>query len=243
MVISSTQNLSLDHVLMFLKQTKARLPRATYADHTLYLIPTVIVKVNKGVKICLGFSVVSESETGSINVCTKITVKGYQTLIPESEISATIAIGSGEPAVEVDNVNLVDDEEEHQPLRAGSGAWNTKQTSIDKYHGCACVLGCKTFTIGAETEPECMRYALNSNSQFEVSDIITVSTDLDLETVEPNLYGFMVGVLGIDTNNETPIKQLLTSIQRMLHMKTGLISPYINVGSLNYMLVESNDFD
>lgn len=53
----------------------------------------------------------------------------------------------------------------------------------------------------------------------------------------------MAEVLDFKFDAEHPWKQLLMGIQRLLYVKTGLISPYINVGSLNYVLVESNDFD
>ena len=52
----------------------------------------------------------------------------------------------------------------------------------------------------------------------------------------------MCAFLGFDDTNAS-IKQILTNVQKILYGKTGYISPYINVGSLNYMLVESNDFD
>lgn len=76
-------------------------------------------------------------------------------------------------------------------------------------------------------------YLLNgAGSLVEATEEITIE----------NMYSSMCAFLGFDDTN-TSIKQILTNVQKILYGKTGYISPYINVGSLNYMLVESNDFD
>lgn len=79
---------------------------------------------------------------------------------------------------------------------------------------------------------------------IEVSGTPTAYATLSITSkYTPPIFGFMADVFGFEFDTEHPWKQLLMGIQRLLYVKTGLISPYINVGSLNYVLVESNDFD
>lgn len=59
-------------------------------------------------------------------------------------------------------------------------------------------------------------------------------------TGEDNVYNILASVYNI--TKET-IKSLLSQSQMQIFRKSGFISPYINIGSLNYLLVESNDFD
>lgn len=81
MVAANSTNLSFDNIMTFFKQTRARLPNATYEGYRLYLIPTIAIKVaTGGVNSCLGFVGVYESNSGESTVKSEtITISGSMT--------------------------------------------------------------------------------------------------------------------------------------------------------------------
>ena len=78
MVAANSTNLSFDNIMTFFKQTRARLPNATYDSYKLYLIPTIAIKVTTGgVNSCLGFVGMYESNSGEVSVKAEtITISG-----------------------------------------------------------------------------------------------------------------------------------------------------------------------
>lgn len=76
-------------------------------------------------------------------------------------------------------------------------------------------------------------YNLIKGTHFYVECISGTNSDT-------TIFNILNGCLKI---KNTTLKELLTQTQMSLFKKSGYISPYINIGSLNYLLVESNDFD
>lgn len=71
MVAANSTNLSFDNIMTFFKQTRARLPYASYATgYKLYMIPTIAIKVDgsNGIKSCLGFVGLFEASQGSVSI-------------------------------------------------------------------------------------------------------------------------------------------------------------------------------
>ena len=134
-------------------------------------------------------------------------------------------------------------------------AWNTKQYSINEFYGCALFVGVANitnldketiFTSNIESNNKCYTIAYIGSSQFKEYDLTNKSLNqFKLECVsgtsnDATIFDILNACLHI---KNTTLKELLTQTQMSLFKKSGYISPYINIGSLNYLLVESNDFD
>lgn len=112
-MIASNSNISLtfDSIMRFFKQTRARLPRAVQGSNTIYLIPTVVIKVARHIKLCLGFTVITEStDKDELGFEGDITIKGWTQVYgtdPET-ITLTVAIGSAKTqrVFDVDSITL-----------------------------------------------------------------------------------------------------------------------------------------
>lgn len=122
-----------------------------------------------------------------------------------------------------------------------AGSMYLKQTGYSSYTGCFALLGKKviSYSGNVDEQPSVDHfYVLNSRGQLETpQDMNNAGYSIE-EGV--NLYANFAALLGF---NQNIVKEILSNVQRILYAKTGYVSPYINVGSLNYMLVESNDFD
>lgn len=131
--------------------------------------------------------------------------------------------------------------------------WNIKQYSIDEFYGCALFVGAANitnldkesiFTSDVNSYNKCYILAYNDKTQFSEHNLDT-SNNFKLECVSgtsntATIFDILNACLHI---KNTTLKDLLTQTQMSLFKKSGYISPYINIGSLNYLLVESNDFD
>ena len=141
--------------------------------------------------------------------------------------------------------------------------WHIKQYSIDEFYGCALFVGVANitnldketiFTSNIESENKCYTLVESKSNQFKSVDFSTTydktkneafviecksGSDSD-STTTPTIFEILNACLNI---KNTTLKELLTQTQMSLFKKSGYISPYINIGSLNYLLVESNDFD
>ncbi len=131
--------------------------------------------------------------------------------------------------------------------------WNIKQYSIDEFYGCALFVGAANitnldkesiFTSDVNSYNKCYILAYNDKTQFSEHNLDT-SNNFKLECVSgtsntATIFEILNACLNIKS---TTLKDLLTQTQMSLFKKSGYISPYINIGSLNYLLVESNDFD
>ena len=141
--------------------------------------------------------------------------------------------------------------------------WHIKQYSIDEFYGCALFVGVANitnldketvFTSNIESENKCYTLVESESNQFKSVDFSTTydktkdeafviecksGSDADSATT-PTIFDILNACLHI---KNTTLKDLLTQTQMSLFKKSGYISPYINIGSLNYLLVESNDFD
>ena len=137
--------------------------------------------------------------------------------------------------------------------------WYTKQYSINEFYGCALFVGTTNisnldketiFTYNMKSNDKCYILANTESNQFkEVTYGTTWSDTPDTPFVincisgtdsSATIFDILNGCLKI---KNTTLKELLTQTQMSLFKKSGYISPYINIGSLNYLLVESNDFD
>ena len=131
--------------------------------------------------------------------------------------------------------------------------WNIKQYSIDEFYGCALFVGTANitnldketaFTNDVNSYNKCYILANDDKTQFSEHNLET-SNNFKLECVSGTsntvtIFEILNACLNI---KNTTLKELLTQTQMSLFKKSGYISPYINIGSLNYLLVESNDFD
>lgn len=158
---------------------------------------------------------------------------------------------------ELDDEENIDKDKIHTvpPVYAASeyGIWNTKQYSIDEFYGCALFVGTanitnldietiftndtksdnKCYILGEDETNQFKEQSLANNGNFEVKCISGTDSTA-------TIFDILNGCLKI---KNTTLKELLTQTQMSLFKKSGYISPYINIGSLNYLLVESNDFD
>lgn len=103
-MIASNSNISLtfDSIMRFFKQTRARLPRAVNGSNTIYLIPTVVIKVASVVKLCLGFTIITESTNKEcVSFGGSININGYTKILngtdPET-ITLNVKIGGSADA-------------------------------------------------------------------------------------------------------------------------------------------------
>ena len=131
--------------------------------------------------------------------------------------------------------------------------WNIKQYSIDEFYGCALFVGVANitnldkesiFTSDVNSYNKCYILIDDDKTQFSEHNLDT-SNNFKLECVSgtsntATIFEILNACLNI---KNTTLKDLLTQTQMSLFKKSGYISPYINIGSLNYLLVESNDFD
>lgn len=138
------------------------------------------------------------------------------------------------------------------PVLSTGYVWNTKQYSIDEFYGCALFVGVANIT-NLDKETIFTSEITSNNKCYVLRNDSNQFAEYDLET---GLGNKVECISGTDTNatifsilnaclhiKNTTLKDLLTQTQMSLFKKSGYISPYINIGSLNYLLVESNDFD
>ena len=137
--------------------------------------------------------------------------------------------------------------------------WYIKQYSIDEFYGCALFVGTANitnldketiFTSNIKSENKCYTLVESQSNQFKEVEFSTTYTDTKNEAfviecksgsdADATIFDILNACLHI---KNTTLKELLTQTQMSLFKKSGYISPYINIGSLNYLLVESNDFD
>lgn len=142
---------------------------------------------------------------------------------------------------------------------ATTNEWHVKQYSIDEYYGCALFVGkCNISNLDIETifsaqsDSDNKTYLLNSDGDNQFKEVVygtTYNSETNAALVltcisgtdsTATIFDILNGCLKI---KNTTLKELLTQTQMSLFKKSGYISPYINIGSLNYLLVESNDFD
>lgn len=260
-MISASVNapLSFENILKFFQQTKFRLPYHEVDGVKLYLIPSIVIKINTTVRVLLGFTYITESDKDTVTINGDVVVSGSTIEIGQTQdITMTLAFGSSTDTKQVDVTNItvtkpgdgnddgkIDTNEtvtneidKFTGYITSSTPFVTKQIGYGQFIGCACVFSGATITIGGVVVDEynankpAPAYALNARGQLETSTAIS-STD--------SFFNTMAELMGFEP--QTGTKAILTNIQKFLYAKTGFVSPYINVGSLNYMLVESNDFD
>lgn len=137
--------------------------------------------------------------------------------------------------------------------------WYIKQYSIDEFYGCALFVGTTNitnldketiFTSNIKSENKCYTLTNKDSNQFKEVEFSTTYNDTKNEAfviecksgsdADATIFDILNACLHI---KNTTLKDLLTQTQMSLFKKSGYISPYINIGSLNYLLVESNDFD
>lgn len=139
-------------------------------------------------------------------------------------------------------------------LNQATDVWYHKQYSIDEFYGCALFVGVANitnldketiFTSEIQSDNKCYILSNDESNQFSEYDIKSKS-DFHVDCVSgtdstnATIFSILNACLHI---KNTTLKDLLTQTQMSLFKKSGYISPYINIGSLNYLLVESNDFD
>lgn len=144
------------------------------------------------------------------------------------------------------------------PVQAGddnSLVWGTKQYSINEFYGCVLFVGTANitnldketiFTSNIKSQNKCYTILGERSNQFEeynLDDILLKAFKVECvsgTSSDSTIFDILNACLNI--KNST-LKELLTQTQMSLFKKSGYISPYINIGSLNYLMVESNDFD
>lgn len=144
------------------------------------------------------------------------------------------------------------------PVQEGddnSLVWGTKQYSINEFYGCVLFVGTANitnldketiFTSNIKSQNKCYTILGERSNQFEeynLNDILLKAFKVECISGTNNdstIFDILNACLNI--KNST-LKELLTQTQMSLFKKSGYISPYINIGSLNYLMVESNDFD
>lgn len=237
MVAANSTNLSFDNIMIFFKQTRARLPYASYGGYKLYMIPTIAIKVDgsNGIKSCLGFVGLFEASQGSVSIQqSSVVISGSISGFGDMQTSIKITIGGAVQGNVVRDVIVGDEVDQEDEIVTAATGFNFKQTGINVYHSCFAALGVKSIVPYVVEQTENKYYVLNQQGQLEGDSGNISSTD--------KIYENMCAFLGFDEQANS-VKEILSNVQKILYGKTGYISPYINVGSLNYMLVESNDFD
>lgn len=144
------------------------------------------------------------------------------------------------------------------PVQEGddnSLVWGTKQYSINEFYGCVLFVGTANitnldketiFTSNIKSQNKCYTILGERSNQFEeynLNDILLKAFKVECisgTSSDSTIFDILNACLNI--KNST-LKELLTQTQMSLFKKSGYISPYINIGSLNYLMVESNDFD
>ena len=144
------------------------------------------------------------------------------------------------------------------PVQEGddnSLVWGTKQYSINEFYGCVLFVGVANitnldketiFTSNIKSQNKCYTILGERSNQFEeynLNNILLKAFKVECISGTNNdstIFDILNACLNI---KNTTLKDLLTQTQMSLFKKSGYISPYINIGSLNYLLVESNDFD
>ena len=270
---STNRMISLDPIVKFVKKTSAGLPQAQFDNYNIYLVPFIYSAISNGVTLSTGFAVVSkqdstqkakkpeiritvncntQSEEGILN--TDQEIKMYiNSYIPPAELKIVKNIQLEENS-ELDDDNI---KVSHTvpPVYLGSNdEWNVKQYSINEFYGCALFVGTANitnldketiFTSNIKSENKCYIISQDDNSQFSEYVITKDNYAFFIECksgsdADATIFDILNACLHI---KNTTLKELLTQTQMSLFKKSGYISPYINIGSLNYLLVESNDFD
>ena len=85
-MVSASVNapLSFENILKFFQQTKFRLPYHEVGDVKLYLIPSIVMKIDSNVRVLLGFTYITESTDGNVNISGDVKVSGSTIEIGQS---------------------------------------------------------------------------------------------------------------------------------------------------------------
>ena len=195
----------------------------------------------------------TQSEEGILN--TDQEIKMYvNSYMPPAELKIVKNIQLEENS-ELDDEENIKNSHTVPPVYLGSNdEWNVKQYSINEFYGCALFVGTANitnldketiFTSNIKSENKCYIISQDDNSQFSEYVITKDNYAFFIECksgsdADATIFDILNACLHI---KNTTLKELLTQTQMSLFKKSGYISPYINIGSLNYLLVESNDFD
>lgn len=269
---STNRMISLDPIVKFVKKASAGLPQAQFDKYNIYVVPFIYSSISNGVTLSTGFAVVSKQDSKQkvtkpqIRITVNCNTQSEEGIL-NTDQEIKMYVNSYMPPAElkiVKNIQLeenseLDDEENINkshtaPLLYSTGMylWNTKQYSIDEFYGCALFVGTANitnldketiFTSNIKSENKC--YSLIDNSNQFVEYDLTSGNNFFIECksgsdADATIFDILNACLHI---KNTTLKELLTQTQMSLFKKSGYISPYINIGSLNYLLVESNDFD
>ena len=270
---STNKMISLNPIINFVKKTSAGLPQAQFENYIIYVVPFIYSAISNGVTLSTGFAIVSkqtatqkatkpqiritvncntQSEDGVLNTNQEIVmyINCNEDATPDTNMTRVNRIMLNE-----ENSDLGEPGELLKAYTEGTTTpiWNIKQYSIDEFYGCALFVGAANitnldkesiFTSDMNSYNKCYILANDDKTQFSEHNL-EGSNNFKLECVSgtsntATIFEILNACLNI---KNTTLKELLTQTQMSLFKKSGYISPYINIGSLNYLLVESNDFD